>query len=117
MDDVERHRSLAEIRKWKRTLDAIARRVELGQDPSSEIAELRAELDGAEGRRASVGKIPTAARVRARQRVIQQLTKKADTFLATHIALAQERRAARNELHELLFDASDIGATESLRGA
>ena len=117
MSDAERHRSLADIRKWKRMLDAISKRIELEQDPRSEIAELRAELDASEARRASAGKIPAEARVRARQRVLLQLTKKADHFLATHVALSEDRRVARNELLELLFDASDVGATESVRGA
>ena len=117
MNDADKQRNLADIRKWKRTLEAIAKRIELQQDPSHELAELRAELDAAETRRASAGKIPANARVRARQRVLVELTKKADRFLAAHVALSEERRAARNDLLELLFDASDVGATESLRGA
>jgi hypothetical protein len=116
VNDVERHRSLADIRKWKRLLDTISKRIELGQDPRFELAELRAELEASESRRASAGKIPTEARVRARQRVLQTLTKNADHFLAMHVTLSEDRRAARNDLLELLFDASDIGATESVRG-
>jgi hypothetical protein len=117
VNDADRQRSLAEIRKWKRMLEAIAKRIDLEQDPRPELAELRAELDASETRRASAGKIPADARVRARQRVLLQLTKSADRFLATHVALSEDRRAARNELLELLFDAADIGATESVRGA
>jgi hypothetical protein len=115
--NTDKQRGLADIRKWKRMLEALAKRIELKQDPSHELAELRAELDASEARRASAGKIPADARVRARQTVLLQLTKKADRFLATHVALSEDRRAARNELLELLFDASDIGATESVRGA
>jgi hypothetical protein len=116
VDDVEKHRSLADIRKWRRILEAITKRVEHHQDPHSELAELRAELDAAEARRASAGKIPATARVRARQLVLSQLARKADQFLATHVALSEDRRAARNQLLELLFDASDVGANESIRG-
>jgi hypothetical protein len=116
VSDAELHRSLADIRKWKRMLEAISRRIELQQDPHSEIAELRAELESSESRRASAGKIPAEARVRARQRVLLQLTKKADRFLAMHVTLSEDRRAARNDLLELLFDASDVGATETVRG-
>lgn len=121
---------LADVRRWQRAVAGIASTVRMGQDAEPKVRKLRALLDLAledgaprtfeeapRARAAEPGEAAreiAAARVDARQRVLLHLARNADRFLNLHVVLEEDRKAARNELLELLFDASDLGAAEGV---
>ena len=121
MGRARRERSVAELRKWERIIDQLARSLERG-----------AGLDSALAKRAFTATLTTSAKVaaaphrpagderreqlvRARQRVLGELKGAADQFLAEHIPRAEDRKQARTALVELLLDATDLGVQEGTR--
>jgi hypothetical protein len=117
---------LADVRRWQRAVAGIASTVRMGQDPEAKIRKLRELLDraldgatssppdpatlDAEAASALAPRAIADARVDARQRILLHLARVADRFLSLHVVLENDRRVARNELFEILFDASDLGA-------
>ena len=121
MGGARRKRSVAELRKWERIIDQLARSLERGVRLDSALAKraftaaltTSATVAAAPYRRA--GDERRERLVRARQRVLGELKGAADQFLAEHIPQAEERKRARTALVELLLDATDLGVQKGTR--
>lgn len=121
MGRAKKRRSVDELRKWERTIHAIATSLESGKSADSAIAKAIPDASKvARGEGSSAPQRPhddvdQERLIRARQRVVAELSNAADQFLAVHVPQADERRVARRALLELLLDAADLGVREAVR--
>jgi hypothetical protein len=122
MGRAKKRRSVDELRKWERTIHAIAASLESGKPADSAIAKAiipdaskLARVEGASAPQRPHDDVDQERLIRARQRVVAELSNAADEFLAAHVPQADERRVARRALLELLLDAADLGVREAVR--